>query len=603
MDRLGSGDVLLFERFRFDLSGGDLFRLDEAGLAAPVEIGSRALGLLRLLVERPGKLISKDAIMEAVWPRMVVEEGNLTVQISALRRILDQNREQGSCIQTVPGRGYRFVAPVTRVEPATSPASEPHSGNGSGGSTAGNGQSRDADAPGDIRVIPQVRTSRMRHRSWEGVIATVVGALVLVVAVAVGVWYSPWSGDSHPAPRLSIVVLPFANLGNDPEQQYFVDGVTEDLTIDLSRIADMFVISRNTAFTYRNKSVDTKQIGHELRVRYVLEGTVRRSGNQVRVTAQLIDAATDAHLWAQRFDGDTRDLLGLQDEITNQIAVALNIKLVDAEAVRPNEHPDALDYILRGRAAAAKGAARENTAEAITLFERALALDPRSVEAQGRLAGQLVQRAIIGVTDSAAADIARAEGLVGQALAASPRDWYPHHVKGQVLRAQGRCEEAIPEYEAALAFNRNAVNTLNSLSWCKLLTGSIEEIIPLEKQAIRLSPRDPAVGFWYGAIGFVHLLQSRTDEAILWLEKARIVLPGVPHAYLASAYALGGQTERAAAELAEARRLSGDNRYSSIARLRVAGLSGSGTWGVPKVRALFEATYFAGLRKAGVPDE
>jgi len=603
MDRLGSGDVLLFERFRFDLSGGDLFRLDEAGLAAPVEIGSRALGLLRLLVERPGKLISKDAIMEAVWPRMVVEEGNLTVQISALRRILDQNREQGSCIQTVPGRGYRFVAPVMRVEPAASLISELQSGNGNGGSIAGNGQSRDPVAPDQIGGIPELHASRTRHRFWGGVIATVVGAFVLVAAVAVGIWYLPWPGDSHPAPRLSIVVLPFANLGNDPEQQYFVDGVTEDLTIDLSRIADMFVISRNTAFTYRNKSVDTKQIGHQLRVRYVLEGTVRRSGNQVRVTAQLIDAATDAHLWAQRFDGDTRDLLGLQDEITNQIAVALNIKLVDAEAVRPNEHPDALDYILRGRAAAAKGTARENTAEAITLFERALALDPRSVEAQSRLSGQLVQRAIIGVTDSAAADIARAEGLVGQALAASPRDWYPHHVKGQVLRAQGRCEEAIPEYEAALAFNRNAVNTLNSLSWCKLLTGSIEEIIPLEKQAIRLSPRDPAVGFWYGAIGFVHLLQSRTDEAILWLEKARTVLPGVPHAYLASAYALGGQTERAAAELAEARRLSGDNRYSSIARLRVAGLSGSGTWGVPKVRALFEATYFAGLRKAGVPDE
>ena len=563
----------------------------------------RALGLLRLLVERPGKLISKDAIMEAVWPRMVVEEGNLTVQISALRRVLDQNREQGSCIQTVPGRGYRFVAPMMRVEPAASLISELQSGNGNGGSIAGNGQSRDPVAPDQIGGIPELHASRTRHRFWGGVIATVVGAFVLVAAVAVGIWYLPWPGDSHPAPRLSIVVLPFANLGNDPEQQYFVDGVTEDLTIDLSRIADMFVISRNTAFTYRNKSVDTKQIGHQLRVRYVLEGTVRRSGNQVRVTAQLIDAATDAHLWAQRFDGDTRDLLGLQDEITNQIAVALNIKLVDAEAVRPNEHPDALDYILRGRAAAAKGTARENTAEAITLFERALALDPRSVEAQSRLSGQLVQRAIIGVTDSAAADIARAEGLVGQALAASPRDWYPHHVKGQVLRAQGRCEEAIPEYEAALAFNRNAVNTLNSLSWCKLLTGSIEEIIPLEKQAIRLSPRDPAVGFWYGAIGFVHLLQSRTDEAILWLEKARTVLPGVPHAYLASAYALGGQTERAAAELAEARRLSGDNRYSSIARLRVAGLSGSGTWGVPKVRALFEATYFAGLRKAGVPDE
>jgi tetratricopeptide (TPR) repeat protein len=344
-------------------------------------------------------------------------------------------------------------------------------------------------------------------------------------------------------------------------------------------------------------------MGHELGVRYVLEGSIRRSGNQVRVSAQLIDAATDAHLWAERFDRDTGNLLALQDEITNRIAVALGVELIAAEAARPTDNPDALDYILRGRAAGAKGTARENTAEAISLFERALALDPRSVEAQSRLAGMLAGRTIIGTTDSAAADIARADGLVGQALAASPRDWFTHWVKAQVLRAQGRCEEAIPEYEAALAFNRNGVGALNSLAWCKLLTGSIEEIIPLEEQAIRLSPRDPLIGFWYGAIGFVHLLQSRTDEAILWLEKARSALPGVPHAYLASAYALGGQTERAAAELAEARRLSGDNRYSSIAHLRVAGLSGSGTWGVPKVRALFERTYFAGLRKAGMREE
>jgi TolB-like protein len=152
------------------------------------------------------------------------------------------------------------------------------------------------------------------------------------------------------APRLSIVVSPFANLGNDPDQQYFADGITEDLTTDLSRIADMFVISRNTAFTYRNKPIDTKQLGRELGVRYVLEGSVQRSGSHVRVTAQLINAETDTHLWAERFDRDTSDLFALQNEITRRIAVALNIELIAAEATRATEHPDALDYILRGRA-------------------------------------------------------------------------------------------------------------------------------------------------------------------------------------------------------------------------------------------------------------
>jgi adenylate cyclase len=173
------------------------------------------------------------------------------------------------------------------------------------------------------------------------------------------------------APHLSIVVLPFSNLSSDPEQQYFADGITEDLTTNLSRIAGMLVISRNTAFTYRNKPVDTKQIGRELCVRYVLEGSVRRSGNQIRITAQLIDAETDAHLWAERFNGDTADLFTLQDEVTSRIAAALNTELVGAEAARPTVHPDALDYILRGRATRAKPPSRESYAEAIGLYERA----------------------------------------------------------------------------------------------------------------------------------------------------------------------------------------------------------------------------------------
>jgi adenylate cyclase len=523
MEALSATDIFLFERFRLDRRG--LFRLDEGAALAPIEIGSRALDVLGLLLERPGNLLSRDEIMVAAWPGTVVEDNNLNVQISTLRRILDQNRERGSCIQTVPGRGYRFVAPVTRAEP-----------------------------------------------------------------------------DARPAPRLSIVVLPFTNLSDDREQQYFADGITEDLTTDLSRLENMFVISRNTAFTYRNRPIDTRQIGRELGVRYVLEGSVRRSGSQLRVNAQLVDAETDAHVWAERFDSDTVDLFALQNEITSRIAVALGAELIAVEAARPTDDLDARDYILRGRAATLKPTSRDSYAEMISLFECALALDPQSVEVQSHLASALANRALIGVTDSAAADIARAEGLVDQALAASPRYAPAHLAKGNLLRAQGRSEEAIPEYETLLAIDRNAVGVLDALADCKLLTGSIEEVIPLEERAIRLSPRDPGIGWWYIRIGQVHLLQSRTDEAILWLEKARSAVPKLPfvHGLLASAYGLKGDTKHAVAVLAEARRLTGDNHFLSIARLKAFGKA-RGYYRATNID--FDSTYFAGLRKAGMPEE
>jgi TolB-like protein/class 3 adenylate cyclase len=404
------------------------------------------------------------------------------------------------------------------------------------------------------------------------------------------------------APRLSIVVLPFANLSDDREQQYFADGITEDLTTDLSRLSHSFVISRNTAFTYKDKRIDTKQIGRELGVRYVLQGSVRRSGNQIRVNAQLIDAETDANLWAQWFDGDISDLFAMQDVITSHIAIALDTALVTSEATRPTKKPDALDYIFRGRAAGWKPPSPDKYAEQIGLLEHALELDPRSSEARGLLASALMSRVMSGMSGSAAVDIARAQELVGQALAASPSGGLAHFSKGQVLRAQRRFEEAIPAYETAIASNRNWVGALHPLGQCKLFAGSIEETIPLEEQAIRLSPRDPQLlGVWYSQIGLVHLLQSRTEDAILWQEKARVAMPDRPdvHANLASAYALNGETERAAAELAEARRLSSDDRYASLARLRAV----VGYWGVPKIRALFEATLFAGLRLAGMPEE
>jgi adenylate cyclase len=402
------------------------------------------------------------------------------------------------------------------------------------------------------------------------------------------------------APRLSVVVLPFANLSSDQEQQYFADGITEDLTTDLSRIADMLVISPNTAFTYRKKPVDMKQIGHELGVRYVLEGSVRRSGNQVRVNAHLIDAETTAHLWAERFESKLGDLFALQDDITRRLAVALNLELVDSAAAQPTKHPDALDYILRGRVALRTPPARDNYAEVISLFEHALALDARSVEAQSLLATALAGRVLDQMTESAPTDISRAERLAEQALTMSPRSPLAHYAKGSVLRVQGRSEEAISEYETVIALDRNSVYALHHLGQCKLLAGSIDEAIPLQEQAIRLSPRDPFIGNYYFGIGAVHLLQSRTDEAVVWLEKARRANPELPYvrSHLASAYGIRGDAERAAAELAEARRLRGERYYSSIAHLKAIG-----HYGVPTIRALYETTFFAGLRKAGIPEE
>jgi TolB-like protein/Tfp pilus assembly protein PilF len=331
--------------------------------------------------------------------------------------------------------------------------------------------------------------------------------------------YSPSSDETRPAPRLSIVVLPFANLSDDPKQQYFADGITEDLTTDLSRIADMLVISHNSAFTYKDKPTNAKQIGRELGVRYVLEGSVERVGNKVRINAQLINAETNMHLWAERFDRDASDFFALQDEITRWLAGALNANLIKAEASHSADNPDALDYILRGRAAENDGWTRENYAHAIDFFERALALDPRSVEARTLLANLLVNRVLRLQTDTAAADTARADELVEQALAASPNNASAHLAKGNTLRIQGRCREAIPEFERAIAANRNLAPAYGNLGWCKFLTGSIDEMIPLAEQAIRLNPRDPFVGTLYDRIGHGRLLQSRTDEAIAWFKK------------------------------------------------------------------------------------
>jgi TolB-like protein/Tfp pilus assembly protein PilF len=392
-------------------------------------------------------------------------------------------------------------------------------------------------------------------------------------------------------------VLPFANLGDGQEQQHFADGVTADLTTDLSRIGEMFVISHNTASSYRNKLVDTKQVGRELGVRYVLEGSVQRSGREIRINAQLSATENAVNLWSQRFESDTDDLFAVQNEITRRIAVALKREVVLTVAARPTEQPDALDYILRGRAALMKLPTSDSRVAAIELFERALKIEPQSVIALSWLARALATRVTDGMSDSVAADVARADEAVRKALALSPRSPLAHYARGTVLRAQDRFDEAIPEYEMAVDSDRNWLDAYANLGQCKLYTGSLEEVIALLEQAIRLSPRDPMIAVWFGRMGLAHLLQSQFDKAIYWLEKARKENSGQPYLYsrLAAAYALKGETGRAAAELAEARRRSGDQHYSTIETLQAEYL------GVPKLRALYESVYFAGLRLAGMP--
>jgi TolB-like protein/Tfp pilus assembly protein PilF len=506
-----------------------------------VDVQPQVFDLIAYLVQNRDRVVSRSDLLQAVWGGRSVSDSALTTRINAARRAVSDSGAAQQVIRTISRKGVRFVAAVREEDQW---AVEPTAGASVSSTTS--------------PAVPPT------------------------------------------APRLSIVVLPFTNLSDDPEQQYFADGITEDLTTNLSRLADMLVISCNTAFTYTKKQIDTRQIGRELRVRYVLEGSVRRSGDRVRVTAQLIDAEADVHLWAERFERATADLFALQDEVTSQMAVALSLELVRAEGARATDNPDALDCILRGRAARLRPNSRDVYAEAIPLFEHALRLDPQSAEAQSRLADTLVSRVMNGLTDSAAADLARAEGLVGRALATSPQYAYPHIVKGRVLRAQNQWVEATPEYEMALALDRNFVAAFNGLGWCKLYAGLLDEAIPLAEQAIRLSPRDPGIGGQYYLIGTVKQLQSHNDEAIAWYEKARSAWPAVPEvrSRLASVYAFKGETERASIELAEARRLNGGDLFTSIAHRK------AGIWqGVPKIRDLYEATYFAGLRKAGMPEE
>lgn len=261
-----------FDRFLLDLPNGGLFQLAEDDRREPVVIGSRALELLVALVSRPGELVAKQTLIDAVWPGVAVEEKNLTVQISGLRRVLDQGRSGESCIQTIPGRGYRMTVPVSRVTDTVE------------------------------QVIPTMPSRRLTAApAARRRLAFPLGVLVVVLTTG-GMLLRQHLAPTNAAPRLSIVVLPFNNLSGDRTEDYLAEAVTDDVTTDLSRVPGTFVIARQTAYSYQGRTMDMRRIGTELNVRYALEGSVRKLGDVLRVNAQLVATETGAHLWAGRFD-------------------------------------------------------------------------------------------------------------------------------------------------------------------------------------------------------------------------------------------------------------------------------------------------------------
>jgi adenylate cyclase len=396
-----------------------------------------------------------------------------------------------------------------------------------------------------------------------------IAGIVALVLVAGGAWY--FLAANHPAPvvastpppaaaaHLSLVVLPFTNLSGDASQDYFADGVTENLTTDLARIRDSFVIARNTAFTFKGKAVDAKEIGRELGVRYVLEGSVQRDQGRVRVNVQLIDAQSGAHIWADRFEEDVADLFKLQDQVVARLANTLGNELIKAEARAGKRiaNLDAFDLTMRGRAL--QGSARENNNARRVLYEQALAIDP---EDAGALAGDAATYMYDKIAGWASADVdydAKVLGQTDRAIAIAPNDPYPYWVKSTYLAyVLHRAEEGLRAANAGLALNPGSALLYQGRGTANNILGTYADAKSDTLRAIQLSPRDPDLGIWYATLAPSDIGLGNSDDAIV--DGLRAIdanyRPFVVYSNLAAAYAMSNRIDEAKAAVAEALKLN-----------------------------------------------
>jgi len=510
----------------------DLDRRELARASAVVAVPPQVFDLLVYLVRNRERVVSRDDLLDAVWGGRIVSESTLASHINAARRAVGDSGQEQRVIRTVARKGFRFVDEV-----------------------------RETDAPAEAGSANAA------------------------------------TGEAPAVPaRPSIAVLPFVNLSGDPEQDYFADGVVEDVIAALSRHRWLFVVARNSSFTYKGRMVDVKQVGRELGVRYVLEGSVRKAKNRVRITGQLIDASTGAHHWADRFEGVVEDIFELQDQITVSVVGAIVPQLERAEIERarhkPTESLDAYDYYLRGMARLHLGT-REATEQALPLLHKAMAFDPDFAAAYAMGAWCHCWRKVNGWMADRPLEMAEGIRLARRAVELGKDDALALTRGGHALgHLHGDLEGGAALLERALVLNPNLAAAWFLGAFLRLWSGDTDSAIEYFTHAMRLSPLDPELYRMQAGMAVAHLFAGRFDMASSWAEKAFRDLPSflMAVAIIAASYALAGRMDDARRMMKQVRQLDPS--------LRLANLS---EW-LPIQRAEHLAILAEGLRKAGLPE-
>jgi TolB-like protein/DNA-binding winged helix-turn-helix (wHTH) protein len=499
-------EVISFGPFRLDT---ERRRVDRNGI--PVVLSSRAFDILVLLVENRGRVVGKDEIMTRVWRGMIVEENNLAVQISALRRALAERAGDTPLIVTVPGQGYRFVGRLNQTDDMSRDVPAP---------TA-------AEREPPLPVWPGAAIHARRPRWRIAVIAACVAALVLGGVTAA--LLQPRLAEQRavplsPPPRLSLAVLPFRDLSDDRCCDYLADAITDDLTTDLSLIPGSIVIARESADMFRGHPAPADAIGRALNVRYLLEGSLRAVDGQFSINAQLIEAASGAHLWAERFTVPRAHLAGAQDAIVQRLSSALGVKLVDIEGARPlREHgqdPDALDLFWRARSILDRADTLDAMNQAQALLEQALARQPDDVNALSELGWLLPRKINNYITPHREQDLARARVVTARAMALQPRDPAVLAAKAALQAYDGDCKAAQLTYQAALDGDAHSVRALTGQTMCKFQLDRFADAVASLGALLRIDPDGPGQKSRFYQMGFAELMLDHPAEALPWLRRA-----------------------------------------------------------------------------------
>jgi TolB-like protein len=530
-----SADVqFLFEGHVLDLDRRELTRGSEV-----IAVGPQVFDLLAYLVRNRDRVVSKDDLLEAVWDGRIVSESTLTSHINAVRRAIGDSGGEQRLLRTIARKGFRFVA--------------------------------------EVRETPPSDGARPREADPASTAEAAAPALAL-------------------PDRPSIAVLPFQNMSGDPEQDYFADGVVEDIITALSRLRWLFVIARNSSFTYRGRAVDVKQVGRELGVGYVLEGSVRKAANRVRITGQLINAATGAHLWAERFEGTLDDIFELQDQISASVVGAMAPQLERAEIERAQRTPttslSAYDCYLRGIAHMQRGS-REAIGDALPLFDQATRLDPEFASAYGMAAWCHFWRKVNGWMADPAQESAEGARLARKAVELGRDDAVALTRGGHALgHLAGDLDAGIALLDRAVVLNPNLAAAWFLGGYLRVWHGEAEAAIAHFARAMRLSPLDPEMYRMQAGMAVAHLFAGRFDAASSWAEKAFRNLPSflMVGCIIAASHALADRQEQAQRAVEHLRRLDPALRISTIT-----------DW-LPIHRPQDFALFADGLRKAGLPE-